>query len=158
MQIRGTGQRAASTDPSVCSERHCVKRRPVKRGRGQHVVADEDFNLVDEVTYIQQRAADRVGRIVTIGPVLLFSTETGDAWLLDPADQLAAPIARDATALPALIEDTKNTFAIPWTGTYAILGEAFMFHDAVSGRVTTFIGYPTRQLNQQTSKMRSSRC
>jgi hypothetical protein len=134
-----------------------MTRRPVKRRRGQQVIAGEDFNLVDEVSYIQQRAADRVGRIVTIGPVLLFSTETGDAWLLDPADQLAARIARDGVALPVSIEDTKNMFAIAWTGTYAILDEAFMFHDAVSGRVTTFVGYPTRQLNQQTSTMRSSR-
>ena len=58
-----------------------MKRRPVKRGRGQQLIAGEDLNLVDEVTYIQQRAANRVGRIVTIGPVLLFSTETGDGWL-----------------------------------------------------------------------------
>jgi hypothetical protein len=121
------------------------------------LLAGEDCNIADEVTYIQQRAADREGRIVTIGPVLLFSTETGDAWLLDPADQLAAPIARDGAVLPVLIEDTKNTFAIAWTGTYTILGEAFMFHDAMSGRVTTFTGYPTQQLNRQTSKMRSSR-
>src|SRR5215831_14306986 len=35
------------------------------------------------------------GRIVTIGQLLLFSTETGDAWLLDPADRLAARLARD---------------------------------------------------------------
>ena len=130
-----------------------MKRRPVKRGRGQHLIAGEDFNLVDEVTYIQQRAARRVGRIVTIGPVLLFSTETGDAWLLDPADQLAMPIARDGAALPVSIEDTTQTFAIAWQGTYAIVGEVFTFHDAVSGRVATFVGYPTHQLNQQTSRM-----
>jgi hypothetical protein len=130
-----------------------VKQRPVKRGRGQQVIAGEDFNLADEVSYIQQRAATRVGRIVTIGPVLLFSTETGDAWLLDPADQLAAPIAHDGAALPVSIEDSKKTFAIGWQGTYAIVDQAFIFHDATSGRVTTFIGYPTEQLTQQASKM-----
>ena len=134
-----------------------MTRRPVKRGRGQQRIAGEDFNLVDEVTYIQQRAADQVGRIVTIGPILLFSTETGDAWVLDPADQLAAPIACDGAALEVTIEDTKNTFAIAWHGTYAIVGEAFIFHDAVSGKVSTFSGYPTQQLDQQTSKMRSWR-
>jgi hypothetical protein len=40
-----------------------VQRRPVKRGRGQQLIAGEDFNLVDEVTYIQQRAADRVAAL-----------------------------------------------------------------------------------------------
>jgi hypothetical protein len=58
------------------SERSLVKRSPVKRGL--QLNASEDFNLVDEVTYIQQRAATRVGRIVTVGPVLLFSTEEGE--------------------------------------------------------------------------------
>jgi hypothetical protein len=32
---------------------------------------------------------------VTVGPLALFSTDTGDAWLLDPEDHLAARLARD---------------------------------------------------------------
>jgi hypothetical protein len=130
-----------------------VTRRSVKRGRGQQLIAGEDFSLAGEVTYIQRRAANRVGRIVTIGPVLLFSTETGDGWLLDPADHLATPVARDGEALPVSIEDTERTFAIAWRGHYAITDDVFTFHDAASGRVTAFSGYPTEQLNQQTSKM-----
>ena len=35
-------------------------------------------------------AADHDGRIVTIGQLVLLSTDTGDAWLLDPSDHLAA--------------------------------------------------------------------
>jgi hypothetical protein len=126
---------------------------PIKRGRGRQLIAGENFNLVDEVTYIQQRAADRVGRIVTVGPVLLFSTETGDGWLLDPVDHLAAPVARDGEALPVSITDTDKTFSIGWQGHYTITGSVFTFQDAVSGRTTTFVGYPTQQLNRQTSKM-----
>ena len=48
----------------------------------------KSFRLADEVRYIQRRAADYDSRIVTIGQLILFSTKTGDAWLLDPADQL----------------------------------------------------------------------
>jgi hypothetical protein len=130
-----------------------VKRRPVKRGRGRQLIAGEDFNLVDEVTYLQQRAANRVGRIVTVGPLLLFSTETGDGWLLDPADHQAAPIARDGDALPISIEDTEKMFSIAWKGSYAIVGDVFTFQDAVSGRMTTIVGYPTPQLNRQIARM-----
>ena len=43
------------------------------------------IRLADEVRYIQHRAANHDGRIVTIGQLVLFSTETGDAWLLDSA-------------------------------------------------------------------------
>jgi hypothetical protein len=52
-------------------------------------VEGKSLRLADEVRYIQRRAAIRDGRIVTIGQLILFSTETGDAWLLDPADRLA---------------------------------------------------------------------
>ena len=78
----------------------------------------KNFRLADEVRYIQHRAAQCDSRIVSIGPLLLFSTETGDAWMLDPADQLATPIARDGDALSIHIEDTVTNFAIGWKGSY----------------------------------------
>jgi hypothetical protein len=64
------------------------------------------------VRYIQRHAADHHSRIVTVGELILFSTETGDAWLLDPADGLAARLARDGEKEPIHIEETDTTFAI----------------------------------------------
>ncbi len=78
----------------------------------------KSFRLADEVRYIQRRAADHDGRIVTVGQLVLFSTETGDAWLLDPADRLAARLARDGESEPIHIEETDTTFAIGWKGRY----------------------------------------
>ena len=37
------------------------------------------FRLADEVRYIQRRAAEHDSRIVSIGQVVLFSSESGDA-------------------------------------------------------------------------------
>src|SRR5258708_2748231 len=59
-------------------------RKTIRRGPGKRIVKGRSFRLADEVRYIQRRAADHDGRIVTIGQLVLFSTETGDAWLLDP--------------------------------------------------------------------------
>ena len=56
-------------------------------------------------------AADYDSRIVTIGQLILFSTKTGDAWLLDPADQSAARLAREGESEPIHIEETDTTFA-----------------------------------------------
>ena len=100
------------------------------------------------VRYIQRQAANHDGRIVTIGQLVLFSTETGDAWLLDPADRLAARLARDGESEPIQIEETDTTFAIGWKGRYRIEGAAFVYADDASGRVTTILGYPTAQLAQ----------
>src|SRR5438093_11137152 len=63
-------------------------RKPIRRRPGKRIVEGKSFRLADEVRYIQRRAADHDGRIVTVGQLVLFSTETGDAWLLDPADRL----------------------------------------------------------------------
>ena len=64
------------------------------------------IRLADEVRYIQHRAANHDGRIVTIGQLVLFSTETGDAWLLDRTDFLAARLARNGEAEPIQIMET----------------------------------------------------
>ena len=110
----------------------------------------KSFRLADEVRYIQRRAADHDGRIVTLGQLVLFSSETGDAWLLDSSDQLAARLAREGEVEPVHIEETDTTFAIGWRGRYRIEGPAFVYSDYDSGRVTTILGYPTKKLGQIT--------
>ena len=110
------------------------------------MVDGKSFRLVDEVRYIQRRAADHSGRVITIGQLILFSTETGDAWLLDPTDRLAAPLARDGDPEPIHIEETDATFAIEWKGHYRIEGAAFVYADRDTGRTRTILGYPTHQL------------
>src|SRR5438093_13709923 len=91
-------------------------RKTIKRGPGKRIVEDKSFRLADEVRYIQRRAADYDSRIVTIGQLILFSTKTGDAWLLDPADQLAARLARECASEPIQIEESDTTVAIGWNG------------------------------------------
>jgi hypothetical protein len=98
------------------------------------------------VRYIQRRAADYDSRIVTIGPLVLFSTQTGDAWLLDPADRLAARLAQDGQSEAIHIEETDTTFAIAWKGRYRIDGPAFIYSDRDTGRTTSILGYPTDKL------------
>src|SRR2546425_9780168 len=120
----------------------------IKRGAEKQWVEGRTFRLADEVRYMQRRAAQRQSRIVTIGQLVLFSTETGDAWLLDPSDQLTARLARDGDPEPIHIEETDTTFAIGWKGHYRIEGPTFVYLDQASGRVTTTLGYPTHTLNQ----------
>jgi hypothetical protein len=97
-------------------------RKPIKRVAGQRMVDGKNFRLADEVRYILGRAAEHDGRVITIGQIILFSTETGDAWLLDPSDQLAARLARDGDPEPFHIEENVTTFTIDWKGCYRIEG------------------------------------
>ena len=131
-------------------------RLKIKRGPGKRQVQRKDFHLADEVRYIQRRAAQDDSRIVSIGPLLLFSSETGDAWMLDPTDQLATPIAREHEALPVHIEDTETNFAVAWMGNYRIEGEVFIYRDKDSGNTRSIFGYPTERIVQQISKTAGS--
>jgi hypothetical protein len=122
-----------------------VGRSTIKRGSAKQVIDAKGFRLADEVRYIQDKAADHHGRIVTIGQLVLFSTDTGDAWLLDVTDQLATRLARDGDPEPIHLEETDTSFAIQWKGRYRIEGTAFVYADRKTGRVTTVLGYPTPQ-------------
>jgi hypothetical protein len=124
----------------------------IKRGAGRQWVEGKTFRLVEEVRYLQRRAARHDARIVTLG-LLLFSTETGDAWLLDPSDQLATPVARDGDALSVHVEETDTNFAIDWTGAYRIDGATFVYWDKDSGDIRTIFGYPTQKITHVISNM-----
>ena len=127
-----------------------MKRRTIHRALGKQRVDGASFRLIDEVHYIQERSAEQDSRVITLPQWLLFSTETGDAWLLEPGDHLAVPLARDGDPLPVFIEETDKNFTIGWTGTYRIDGQVFVYSERNSGRVRTILGYPTRHVVEQT--------
>jgi hypothetical protein len=101
------------------------------------------LRLADEVRYIVRRAADHDGRVVTLDQLTLFSSETGDAWIIDRDDHLAMRLARDGDPEPFHIEETDTSFTIDWKGHYRIEGQAFVYIDNDPGRSTAILGYPT---------------
>src|SRR6202163_4004053 len=125
-------------------------RKPIKRGADQRMVDRKNFRLADEVRYILGRAAEHDGRVITIGQIILFSAETGDAWLLDPSDQLAARLARDGDPEPFHIEES-TPFTIDWKGRHPE-GATFVYMDRYAERLATIHGYPTHKLIQMGSE------
>jgi hypothetical protein len=89
-----------------------VNRKKIKAGLGRQGVAGKHLRLAQEIKYIQRRAAEYDARFVAVGPLVFFSPETGDAWILDPSDQLAARLARDGDPEPIEFQETDTNFAI----------------------------------------------
>jgi hypothetical protein len=125
-----------------------VNRKKVKRGLGKQWIEDKEFRLAQEINYIQRRAAEYDARFVTVGPLMFFSTQTGDAWMLDPSEHLAARLARDGDPEPIEFQETDTDFAIGWKGNYRIEGRAFVYLDREAGRIITILGYPTAKIAQ----------
>ncbi len=123
-----------------------MDRKPGSHGVGTQRVEGQRFHLADEVEYIQDRAARHDGCLLTIDSLALFSTNTGDAWILDPEDHLAARLARDGDPVDLTFEETEKQFTIHWQGDYRIDGDAFIYTEGSSGNTSTILGYPTRRI------------
>jgi hypothetical protein len=125
-----------------------VNRKKIKGGPGKQRMEGKQFRLAQEIKYIQRRAAEYDARFVSVDSLVFFSTQTGDAWMLDPSDQLAARLARDGDPEPIDFQETDTNFAIGWKGNYHIEGRAFVYADRESGRIAAILGYPTAKITQ----------
>jgi hypothetical protein len=100
--------------------------------------------VLREVDYIVARAAQFDSRVVTLGELVFFSTASGDAWMLDPEDGLALKLAEAGNRNPAKIVETASRFAIEWTASYRLDGDAFVTMDGSGKRV--ILGYPVEEV------------
>ena len=98
-----------------------------------------------EADYIVMRAQGNDSRVVGLNQLLLFSTSTGDAWMLDPEDGLALCLARDGEKQEYTIVETDMNFGIKWSAQYRIEGGSFIVYDE-SGPTRTILGYPTYEI------------
>jgi hypothetical protein len=125
------------------------RRRKVQK----RVIRPEQINISREAEYIVRCAVEMRGRIVTLGPLLFFSTESGDAWVLDPADGLARCLARSGEPQALGIVETRDRFGVEWDAVYAIDGNAMIFRDEI-GNERVVVGYPIREIEQAAGRMR----
>lgn len=121
------------------------KKRPTREQ--QRILNQPQINITNEANYIIERAQKYDARVVSLGPLVFFSTETGDAWVLDPADSLALCLARDGECQSFTITETATRFAIDWQANYQIEGNQFMVLEK-SGQTRTITGYPLRDIKR----------
>jgi hypothetical protein len=115
-------------------------RKDRSRRQGRHS-SRVQMNVAAEASHIQGLAAQHESRVVTLGPLVFFSTESGDAWVLDPGDRLARRLAQDGDPLPSRIIETPKRLTIEWDMTYRIVGNAFICVDS-EGRERVIVGSP----------------
>ncbi len=118
---------------------------------------EEKLDLHKEVDYIIHSAYSGISRVVGLGLLVLFSSQTGDAWMLDIEDDFALCLLRDGEPQPYSLGETDQQFAIEWTGRYRIEGECFTYFPkdpAVQAR--KIIGYPTDVILSTIERLRSA--
>jgi hypothetical protein len=96
------------------------------RRRKQRFLSREQISMNREADYIIKRAQLCENRVVLINGLIFFSTQTGDAWILDPEDHLALCLARDGERRAFSILETPMKFQVAWEAQYEIDGDAFI--------------------------------
>jgi len=104
--------------------------------------------ILQELRYIRQLARSGDARMISYAPLFFFSTDTGDAWLLDTEDQLAACVMMDYEPIDINI---SSNLAISWPGSYQLQDNLFVYRDA-NGKTTMYWGYPTKALMEAIRK------
>lgn len=118
-------------------KRKNLQRRIVKRKRG---------DIASEANYIISCAKKNNARFVSFGPLLFFSTENGDAWMLDPEDSLALCLARECEPQSVNFDETDANFKIEWTADYQIDDGVFHVFDRLTHKVTSYFEYPIHEI------------
>jgi hypothetical protein len=104
-------------------------------------------SLSQEINTIIQLSHQREARLLSLGKLIFFSTQTGDAWILDPDEGRARCLSLDGEKQPVTINETSTGAGIDWDSEYRIKGSLFTVLE-YSGPVRTILGYPTRQIEE----------
>ena len=103
------------------------------------------MNIIKEIKYIIKRGLTNDARKVQLGDLVLFSTQTGDAWLLDTEDTLAICLLKDKKKQKFKLIDTPTQFGFDWEYKYTIDNECFIVIDK-EGIERKILGYPIEYL------------
>jgi hypothetical protein len=103
------------------------------------------LEIKKEIEYILKHAKEFDVRLVSLNELLLFSTATGDAWILDTNDKLAICLMRNGDKQDYTIIDTPTQFGFEWDYKYLIEDEIFIIINK-SGGIRQILGYPVKEL------------
>jgi hypothetical protein len=112
-----------------------------------HALRGEEVNFTEEARRIQSKALSGQASVVRLDQIVFFSTESGDAWMLDPEDGYAVCLARDFEPRHIPIKETSAKLAIEWNADYEIEGEAFTIVER-DGSARSIMGYPVVEIQR----------
>jgi hypothetical protein len=105
----------------------------------------KQVSIMKEINYIIDRAQNRACHVISWAELVFFSTLSGDAWALDPAESFALCLARDGEKQEFTVAETPDNFKIAWNAHYEIHDEAFVVFSP-DGHARSILGYPTGEI------------
>lgn len=113
----------------------------------QRLLPAEQINYAVEASMVQRRAALGQPSAIRIGSIVLFSTVTRDAWMIEVQTGEAACLARAGESRPIPITETPGKLDIAWEARHRWDNEDFTVIEN-DRPPETLPGYPVAQIRQ----------
>ena len=137
-------------DPCPCRSglkyKKCCQKKE-RDGEERPVVPDSSgISLSVEVEKIRKFASEKKEKVLSIGVFILFSSESGDAWLLEISDMDALKVSENGEDLEFKIEENPETLEINWSHRFAIKKKKFVVRSYINKSEETYSNYPTHRI------------
>lgn len=140
----------------------CQKATAQRVAAGEFASADlikpSDVNFLKEVDYILGLAIEGKSRAVALERCVLFSTEDGDAWVLDADDGVALCLSWHGQRQDFVIEENAERFFVGYDADFSLQDNVFSVRSdnpKIGGR--TIFGYPAAELAELIAVVRQRR-
>ena len=108
-----------------------------------------------EVEKIQESAKTGKAAVLALGVFVLFSTASGDAWLLEVTDMDAIQVARGGEKMTVQIEENPETIEINWTHKFDVKNKKFILTSYKDKSEEIREDYPVHTILSTVKKIRS---
>ena len=85
---------------AIADDDEKIKIEDIKLWHKKKKLNRNQISIISVSNYIINRAQNYDSRVVSLGSFIFFSTETGDAWMLDYKEGVALCLVKDGEKLP----------------------------------------------------------
>ncbi len=107
---------------------------------------EESKTVHGAVDKIKEAAQEKKRLVMTSGVLILFSTEEGDAWLLETTEQDALQLMNQGKELDVLIEENPETTTVEWSHTFKLKKKLFIVTSYKEKDQQIYEEYPVKKI------------
>lgn len=111
------------------------------------VRSNQQVSLLAEVEKVQQTAMLRQESCRELGVFVLFSTQDGDAWVLETTERDAFQAGAAGLPLPLPVHENREVIEVDWSHSFALCGRRLRLTEHESGAETELRRAPTMQIS-----------
>jgi len=149
------GIKIGRNDPCFCGSGKKFKKCCIGKKTAAPAAQPAIPSVRGEVAKIQESALARTPAVMALGVFVLFSTATGDAWLLEVTDMDAIQVAEAGEKIDVQIEENPETIEINWSHKFEVRNKQFVLTSYKDESEDVRKDYPAHTILSTVKKIRS---